>query len=466
MSDSVTLNFSGTSTVGGSFNMPNQVIPCGYLSEYTGSNQTVTYNYTNVNVPAGTRWLLRIGSTTVADVTGPLVGGSFSYSGNLSGLPIHQSVVCGSSCVDDSDCGPCEKCVNGECVPCDKCVDGKGIVTLWGVKPTDGSILSDGLSVDISSGVATVQLSNFDTAYLTAGRIQIFNGMSGTLTVKAGIGVLGSDFGANVTLFSGAVSGHYQDFLFDDGNLSFGYSFNGKITFEILNYDTLGDCADDAIDNTPHDGPIDVVDGGEPQPPGGSGPGTVTPPGGTNTIIKVIVIKPSPPDNGCECEKYLADALYYNFDSLGNRLIDFTNSFDSRLSEQNSLIHSLFSDHNRILFEQFSESNRLSYELSLFFAKKFYPQLLKISSSIEALSSDVSIIKDSTQSMSDYLSDIRDSLRLAPCEPDYPEGKTITQIADDFEKHYYPATVEVLESDVVLDTGSDEPDIFCRKLRN
>ena len=102
----------------------------------------------------------------------------------------------------------------------------------------------------------------------------------------------------------------------------------------------------------------------------------------------------------------------------------------------------------------------------MFLARKFYPQLLNISSSIEALSSDVSIIKDSTQSMSDDLSDIRDSLRLAPCEPDYPDGKTITQIADDFEKHYYPATVEVLENDVVLDTGSDEPDIFCRKLRN
>ena len=264
--------------------------------------------------------------------------------------------------------------------------------------------------------------------------------------------ILGSDFGANVTLFSGSVSGHYQDFVFDSRNLPFGYIFNGKVIFEILNYDTLGDCADDSVDDTPDDSPIDVVDGGEPQPPGGSGPGTVTPPGGTNTIIKVIVIKPSPPDNGCECEKYLADALYYNFDSLGNRLIDLTNSFDARLAEQNSLIHSLFSDHNRILFEQFSESNRLSYELSLFLAKKFYPQLLKISSSVESISSDLSVIKD--------------SLRLAPCEPDYPDGKTIAEIADDFQKHYYPPVVEVLENDVVVDSGSDEPDIFCRKLRS
>ena len=192
-------------------------------------------------------------------------------------------------CSKNSDCPDGKKCVNGVCVPCEKLVDGKGIVTLWGVKMSDGTIMSDGLPVDISSGVAAVQLSNFDPSYLTAGRIQISNGMSGTLTVKAGIGVLGSDFGANVTLFSGAVSGHYQDFIFDSGNIPFGYTFNGKVTFEILNYDTLGDCADDDVDDTPVDPPIDIVDGGEPQPPGGSGPGTVTPPGGTNTIIKIIV---------------------------------------------------------------------------------------------------------------------------------------------------------------------------------
>lgn len=367
-------------------------------------------------------------------------------------------------CSDDSDCASGEKCVEGVCVPCEKIVDGKGIVTLWGVN-SDGTILSDGLSVDISSGVSSVNLSNFSPGLLTAGRIQIFNGMSGTLTVKAGIGILGSDFGANVTLFSGAVSGHYQDFLFDAGNLPFGYSFNGKVTFEILNYDTLGDCADDIIDNTPDDVPIDLVDGGEPESPSGSGPGTVTAPSGSNTIIKVIVIKPTPPETGCDCEKYLVDALYSGFDSLGNRLVELTNSFDLRLSEQNSLIHSFLSDQNRILFEQLSESNRLSYELSLFFARKFYPQLLKMTSSLESLSSDVSLIKDFIESISDDLSDIRDSLRLEPCEPDYPDGKTIAEIADDFEKHYYPATVEVLESDVVLDTGFDEPDIFCRKLR-
>ena len=101
-------------------------------------------------------------------------------------------------CSGDSDCADCEKCDDGECVPCDKCVDGKGLVTLWGVKTSDGTVMSDALPVYIASGVEWVQLSNFDSSFLTAGRIQIFNGMSGTLTVKAGIGILGSDFGASI----------------------------------------------------------------------------------------------------------------------------------------------------------------------------------------------------------------------------------------------------------------------------
>jgi len=390
------------------------------------------------------------GVTYSFSITSSAVGASFDVFDISSYMSTGVKTICASvgdsSCDDDSDCEKGEKCVDGECVPCDEVVDGKGVVTIWAVKPLDGSILTDGLDVDISSGVASVHTDLMPTA----GRIQIFNGMSGTLTVKAGIGVLGSDFGASITLFSGAVSGHYQDFIFDFGNIPFGYLFNGRITFEILNYDTLGDCADDDVDDTPGDAPIDVVDGGEPQPPGGSGPGTVTPPGGANTIVKVIVIKPSPPDNGCECEKYLADALYYNFDSLGNCLIDLTNTLETRLAEQNTLIHSLFSDHNRILFEQFSESNRLSYELSLFFAKKFYPQLLKISSAVESLSSDVSTIKD--------------SLRLPPCEPDYPDGKTIAQIADEFVQKYEPVDVVVEESDVWQQSPDEAPRNYPRKL--
>ena len=134
--------------------------------------------------------------------------GEVLASGNAP-MPLHESISApngvtierGSmpSCSDDSDCEKGEKCVDGECVPCEKLVDGKGIVTLWGVQMSDGTITSDGIPVDISSGVASVHLSNFDSSNLTAGRIQISNGMSGTLTVKAGIGLLGSDSGRIVT---------------------------------------------------------------------------------------------------------------------------------------------------------------------------------------------------------------------------------------------------------------------------
>ena len=180
-------------------------VQCGesYSSAWSAFDATkywkVEYSYTDLPVGSvitvdGSSYPVS-GSGVVTHVVGRPTSGSYATG----------SLLCGSvsSCSDHSDCEKGEKCVDGECVPCDKIVDGKGVVTLWAVKPIDGSILTDGLSVDISSGVASVVS---DLLAPTVGRIQIFNGMSGTLTVKAGIGILGSDFGANVTPFSGSIS--------------------------------------------------------------------------------------------------------------------------------------------------------------------------------------------------------------------------------------------------------------------
>ena len=41
-------------------------------------------------------------------------------------------------CLDNSDCGPCEKCVDGECVPCDECSDGQGELILYCWDPLNG----------------------------------------------------------------------------------------------------------------------------------------------------------------------------------------------------------------------------------------------------------------------------------------------------------------------------------------
>jgi len=86
------------------------------------------------------------------------------------------------------------------------------------------------------------------------------------------------------------------------------------------------------------------------------------------------------------------------------------------------------------------------------------------SSAVESLSSDVSVIKGTIQSISDDISDIRDSLRLAPCEPDYPDGKTIAQIADEFVQKYEPVDVVVEESDVWQQSPDEAPRNYPRKL--
>jgi len=178
-------------------------------------------------------------------LSGPVIAQIFGpFNGNWdtgcifvpSAQVCYEYVAVPNDCSDDSDCEKGEKCVDGECVPCEKLVDGKGIVTLWGVpKVSDGTIMSDGLSVDISSGVGSVLLEQFDTCFLRSGRIQILNGMKGHLTIKAGIGFLGSNFGTTIDLFSGSVDGFYQDFIFDSGKLPFLYFFTGHVFFEILN---------------------------------------------------------------------------------------------------------------------------------------------------------------------------------------------------------------------------------------
>ena len=109
--------------------------------------------FTVYHVEASKTYILTVGDSVIVTRVGA------NYFDYLQ-TSFTFAVAPDSSCDDDSDCEKGEKCVNGECVPCDKTVDGKGIVTLWSVNPTNGSILSDGLDVDVSSGVASVQLSN------------------------------------------------------------------------------------------------------------------------------------------------------------------------------------------------------------------------------------------------------------------------------------------------------------------
>ena len=121
----------------------------------TSYNFTVTINSINGTPDLNQR--LDIYNHNLGVLLGSIpltVGASFSSSASNSSIRV-ENVVSAPDCDDDSDCEKGEKCVDGECVPCEKLVDGKGLVTLWGVpRVSDGTIMSDGLPVDISSGVS------------------------------------------------------------------------------------------------------------------------------------------------------------------------------------------------------------------------------------------------------------------------------------------------------------------------
>jgi len=355
----------------------------------------------------------------------------------LQGEPFSITLVC-YNCTDNSDCPKGEKCVDGECVPCEKLVDGKGIVTLWGVKSSDGSILTDGLSVDISSGVGSVLLEQFDPYLLRSGRIQILNGMKGHLTIKAGIGFLGSNFGTTIDLFSGSVDGFYQDFIFDSGKLPFLYFFTGHVFFEILNYDTLGDCADDVDDDTPDDPPDDqlppddddlddIIDdpGDEEDDSGGGGS------------------EPPEPEL-CECEKYIGKQIA----RASNAITSAGNAIKGQIYLSGESIR-----------KEINQQTSISREFVLFSKNQLLQALTMIYSELRSMRVDLSSIRGEVESLDD---NIKKGLILPQCGSEPEKG--IVQVFDEFSQKYEPVDVVVEEADVWQHSPDEAPRNYPRKL--
>lgn len=409
----------------------------------------------------------------IVSVAGPFSGsfdtGCFQVTSSpklvtqvFHGLPV-------SDCSDDSDCGPCEKCVDGSCVPCDECSDGQGSLIHYFNNPL---LMGDQLSE------VPVNWSNAEILDIPIGPADIFawsysyrltcpKGFAGetiTLTeqwhLDSDVGILTDPVIRTVTTTKGAKyvdipTGDWLNRIDMFAMVPYPAFFSGKVNIGRVGPE-YGACADD----------LGPDPGGPPKPPPTEPPPTEPPPEPTGGDEPLEIDEPLPPQpetplppeprppepqTGCECEIYQAKMILSGFEQVRNALILQGNKIDARMADSDRVLFGRFTSMEKVLYQQLSETNRLLYQLSNWFGNNFFAEFKQL--------------RESVAQVSDDITDIRDSLRLAPCEPDYPEGKTITQIADDFERHYYPATVEVLENDVVLDTGSDEPDIFCRKLR-
>lgn len=443
---------------------------CGFL-DLGVSGARVWIEFDQINIPVGEQFKITNNDTVLLDMTGPVFNGvsAFQYgTGTPSGAGAwSEEVICGlpPDCSDDSDCGPCEKCVDGECVPCE-CSDGRAQLIMYLWHPVEGDTVRV-RDVNLNLLHQVVDFGNFSTHYLYSYRLTCpkrFESGDLTLTEKYAepiTGILGDPVQRQLSLLRGQkyVDKEVSDYLYRTDIVVVApvlFGFTGEIVLDLATA-AYGKCNEEnspapseplkpPITQPPPTEPPEEPEGGdepveidEPLPPD---PETPLPP----------EPRPPEPQNGCECEIYQAKMMLSGFEKVRNALVLQGNKIDARLADSDRVIFGRLTSLERVLYQQLSETNRLLYQISNWFGNVFF--------------SEVRSIKESVQSMSDDLSDIRDSLRLTPCEPDYPQGKTITQIADDFEKYYYPATVEVLENDVVLDTGPDEPDIFCRKLRN
>ena len=80
----------------------------------------------------------------------------------------------------------------------------------------------------------------------------------------------------------------------------------------------------------------------------------------------------------------------------------------------------------------------------------------KINESLENLTDDLmDELRYDFEALDFTLGDIKDCLRLDPCEPEYPDGQTITEVLKEFVDQYEPPLVEVQEGLVAVNQDSD-----------
>jgi len=114
---------------------------------------------------------------------------------------------------------------------------------------------------------------------------------------------------------------------------------------------------------------------------------------------------PETPESGCECDIYLAQVYL----EIGNKIVECFNALNKTIHENSVYI-----------------GDAVEYNAEL---------------------------------VSGGLQMLEEKLKLPACEPEFPEGETITQVVDRFVGEYQPGVVEVLESEVVVNGD----DVYSRR---
>lgn len=179
-----------------------------------------------------------------------------------------------------------------------------------------------------------------------------------------------------------------------------------------------------------------------------------------------VKVKPPKPDveepeipEGCACEVYIGQCILsgsraivsglHNLLFVGDVIQDITQKLkhlDERLEEliqsQNMIVEEINNQTNSEI-EIGDQVSEAIVDSSSYLGDEVQDGLEEICETLEWVSEQEML-------------NLNGLLRLEPCEPDYPEGQTIIEVAKEFVDNYEPPLVEVLENEVVVNSDVDK----------
>lgn len=423
---------------------------CGYFWNGNGGTGTHTIEFRNINLAAGQRYTNKstTGAYTIIDKTGPIVDGTHSWTGNR-GLEYEEFVCEDLGCLDSNDCAPNEKCVNGVCVPCENEAATHFRFRFEYSSLTTFSDATVGMyhetpPIPITSLTPNFVINSPDHGqHQTWVRVIPCNSLGAPRLYKGQAAFWVNDVEGIISYDSNIASG-WKVLGPVPSKAVFGVGFYSKITVEDCDQSDVivdPDCGQLALPYPPLPPELPPVYPVTPLPPIEPPPlpPTELPPEPTEptpwpepwTPPYTPPTKPTQPEIPeeslqCECRDYF---LYIAQAIL--KIVDVFHDGILALYDISKLFFDLLVSLINKIIDSFNSLNFNLYSLGLYAVQTFKEESEKNRQNLKELFS------------------------LPPCEPDYPNGKTITRVIEEIKEKYEPALVEVLESEVVINQDND-----------
>lgn len=241
------------------------------------------------------------------------------------------------------------------------------------------------------------------------------------------------------------ISPHWLVSLYDGAGYPIPVMFTGQVTLN-CNFGPLPVCLGDGPDTITTDEYISEQPivyppiGPDPVPPGPVEPvEPISPIEPVEPIVEplppdiLLPSQPVEPSTGCECEIY-----------VGKQIARVATAVALTGTSLQKVLTNILGTLKTIQKTQQQNNDLLAEGVD------------KINESLENLADDLmDELRYDFEALDYTLGDIKDCLRLDPCEPEYPDGQTITEVLKEFVEQYEPPLVEVQEGLVAVNQDSD-----------